>query len=109
MALGDLADKPIAVRPNDAVRIEVRGKPYSPEEIAAMILRKLAEGAAKGLGERVTEAVITVPAYFNDAQRQATRRIHRRCATGNVTPTNPRFRKRATRTTRADTSMDDGV
>jgi molecular chaperone DnaK len=59
--------------PNDAVRIEVRGKQYSPEEISAMILRKLAEDAAKGLGERVNEAVITVPAYFNDAQRTATR------------------------------------
>ncbi|HYZ70329.1 MAG TPA: molecular chaperone DnaK [Thermoleophilaceae bacterium] len=59
--------------PNDAVRVEVRGKLYSPEEISAMILRKLAEDAAKGLGERVTEAVVTVPAYFNDAQRQATK------------------------------------
>jgi molecular chaperone DnaK len=59
--------------PNDAVRIEVRGKQYSPEEISAMILRKLAEDAAKGLGEKVNEAVITVPAYFNDAQRQATK------------------------------------
>ncbi|MEA2379166.1 MAG: molecular chaperone DnaK [Thermoleophilaceae bacterium] len=59
--------------PNDAVRFEVRGKQYSPEEISAMILRKLAEDAGKSLGERVTEAVITVPAYFNDAQRQATK------------------------------------
>ena len=59
--------------PNDAVRFEVRGKQYSPEEISALILRKLAEDAAKFLGERVTEAVVTVPAYFNDAQRQATR------------------------------------
>src|SRR3954466_14895250 len=59
--------------PNDAVRLEIRGKQYSPEEISAMILRKLAEDAAKGLGERVTEAVITVPAYFNDSQRQATK------------------------------------
>jgi molecular chaperone DnaK len=59
--------------PNDAVRIEVRGKQYSPEEISAMILRKLAEDASKGLGEKVNEAVITVPAYFNDAQRTATR------------------------------------
>ena len=59
--------------PNDAVRIEVRGKQYSPEEISAMILRKLAEDAGKALGERVKEAVITVPAYFNDAQRQATK------------------------------------
>ena len=59
--------------PNDAVRIEVRGKQYSPEEISAIILRKLAEDGAKGLGEKVNEAVITVPAYFNDAQRQATK------------------------------------
>src|SRR4051794_18472612 len=59
--------------PDDSVRIEVRGKLYSPEEISALILRKLAEDAAKGLGERVTEAVITVPAYFNDSQRQATK------------------------------------
>jgi molecular chaperone DnaK len=59
--------------PNDAVRIEIRGKQYAPEEISALILRKLAEDAAKYLGERVNEAVITVPAYFNDAQRQATK------------------------------------
>src|SRR5690349_20034828 len=59
--------------PSDAVRFEVRGKQYAPEEIAAEILRKLAGDAAKFLGERVTEAVITVPAYFNDAQRQATK------------------------------------
>jgi molecular chaperone DnaK len=59
--------------PNDAIRFEVRGKQYSPEEISAMILRKLADDAAKFLGEKVTEAVITVPAYFNDAQRQATK------------------------------------
>jgi molecular chaperone DnaK len=59
--------------PNDAVRFEIRGKQYSPEEISALVLRKLAEDAGKFLGERVTEAVITVPAYFNDAQRQATK------------------------------------
>src|ERR1700754_273493 len=59
--------------PADAVRFEVRGKQYAPEEIAALILRKLAQDAAKQLGEKVTEAVITVPAYFNDAQRQATK------------------------------------
>src|ERR1700709_1644738 len=59
--------------PSDAVRFEVRGKQYAPEEISAQILRKLAEDAAKFLGERVTEAVITVPAYFNDAPRQATK------------------------------------
>jgi molecular chaperone DnaK len=59
--------------PEDAVRFEVRGKQYAPEEISAQILRKLAEDGGKYLGERVTEAVITVPAYFNDAQRQATK------------------------------------
>jgi molecular chaperone DnaK len=59
--------------PNDAVRIEIRGKQYAPEEISALILRKLADDAAKTLGEKVNEAVITVPAYFNDAQRQATK------------------------------------
>ncbi len=59
--------------PNDAVRFEIRGKEYAPEEISALVLRKLAEDAAKFLGEKVTEAVITVPAYFNDAQRQATK------------------------------------
>src|ERR1700680_445055 len=58
---------------NDAVRFEIRGKQYAPEEISALILRKLTEDAAKFLGERVTEAVITVPAYFNDSQRQATK------------------------------------
>jgi molecular chaperone DnaK len=59
--------------PNDAVRFEIRRKQYAPEEISAQVLRKLAEDAGKYLGERVTEAVITVPAYFNDAQRQATK------------------------------------
>src|ERR1700731_667352 len=58
---------------NDSVRFEIRGKQYAPEEISALVLRKLADDAAKFLGERVTEAVITVPAYFNDAQRQATK------------------------------------
>jgi molecular chaperone DnaK len=58
---------------SDAVRFEVRGKQYAPEEISAQVLRKLADDAAKFLGEKVTEAVITVPAYFNDAQRQATK------------------------------------
>jgi molecular chaperone DnaK len=63
----------VVAGPNDAVRFEVRGKQYAPEEISALVLRKLVEDAAKFLGERVTEAVITVPAYFNDAQRQATK------------------------------------
>src|SRR6266513_894754 len=59
--------------PNDAVRFDINGKLYSPEAISAMVLRKLADDAAKYLGEKVTDAVITVPAYFNDAQRQATK------------------------------------
>jgi molecular chaperone DnaK len=59
--------------PDGMARFKVRDKLYAPEEIAALILRKLAEDAAKFLGEKVTEAVITVPAYFNDAQRQATK------------------------------------
>ena len=59
--------------PDGAARFDVRGKQYAPEEISALVLRKLAEDAGKYLGERVTEAVITVPAYFNDAQRQATK------------------------------------
>jgi molecular chaperone DnaK len=54
-------------------RIKVRDKLYAPEEISAQILRKLADDAGRHLGERVTEAVITVPAYFNDAQRSATK------------------------------------
>ena len=51
----------------------IDGKDYTPQEISAMILRKLAEDASNYLGEKVTSAVITVPAYFNDAQRQATK------------------------------------
>jgi len=58
---------------NGDVRIEVRSKQYSPPEISAMILRKLKEAAEAYLGEKVTQAVITVPAYFNDSQRQATK------------------------------------
>ncbi|MFE4599753.1 molecular chaperone DnaK [Kitasatospora indigofera] len=59
--------------PGGVARFEVKGKQYAPEEISAQVLRKLADDAGKSLGEKVTEAVITVPAYFNDAQRQATK------------------------------------
>ncbi len=59
--------------PDGAARFSISGRLYAPEEISALVLRKLAEDAAKFLGEKVTEAVITVPAYFNDAQRQATK------------------------------------
>ena len=59
--------------PDGVARFKVRDKLYAPEEISALVLRKLAEDAGKFLGEKVTEAVITVPAYFNDAQRQATK------------------------------------
>lgn len=59
--------------PNDAVRFSVRGKLVAPEEVSAQVLRKLVDDASKFLGEKVTDAVITVPAYFNDAQRQATK------------------------------------
>jgi len=59
--------------PDGAVRFDVRGKQYAPEEVSALVLRKLVDDASKYLGEKVTEAVITVPAYFNDAQRQATK------------------------------------
>jgi molecular chaperone DnaK len=57
----------------DDVRVDISGKPYSPPEISAMILGKLKEAAEAYLGQKVTQAVITVPAYFNDAQRQATK------------------------------------
>jgi molecular chaperone DnaK len=59
--------------PNGDVRIDIRGKQYSPPEISAMILRKLKGAAEAHLGGKVTQAVITVPAYFNDSQRQATK------------------------------------
>lgn len=58
--------------PNGEARFSIRGKQSAPEEISAQVLRKLVDDASKFLGEKVTEAVITVPAYFNDAQRTAT-------------------------------------
>src|SRR5215216_1747242 len=59
--------------PEDFVKVRVRGKEYTPEQVSAFILQDLKKTAEDYLGEKVTDAVITVPAYFNDAQRQATK------------------------------------
>lgn len=59
--------------PDNTVKFTVDGKQYAPEEISAQVLRKLVDDASKFLGEKITDAVITVPAYFNDSQRQATK------------------------------------
>ncbi|MDX1920774.1 MAG: molecular chaperone DnaK [Candidatus Caenarcaniphilales bacterium] len=61
------------VRKDGGIGVEIEGKVYTPEEVSAMTLRKLKEDAERYLGEKVTSAVITVPAYFNDSQRQATK------------------------------------
>lgn len=58
---------------NNTARVEIDGTKYSPQEISAMVLQKMKQTAEDYLGEKITEAVITVPAYFNDAQRQATK------------------------------------
>ncbi len=63
----------IMAGPSDEIRISIRDKDYSPQEISAAILQKMKKTAEDYLGETVTEAVITVPAYFNDSQRQATK------------------------------------
>src|SRR4030095_6014882 len=60
----------VAQNSSGDARITIRGKEYSPPEISAMVLQKLKQAAEDYLGEKVTDAVITVPAYFNDAQRQ---------------------------------------
>jgi molecular chaperone DnaK len=63
----------VTAGPNGDAWVEVRGRKYSPPEISAMVLQKLKQAAEDYLGEKVSDAVITVPAYFNDAQRQATK------------------------------------
>src|SRR6187401_808193 len=69
----ELVPYKVVKAPNGDARVEIRGKQYSPPEISGMILRKLKEAAESHMGETVTQAVITVPAYFNDSQRQATK------------------------------------
>ncbi len=82
--VGQLAKRQAIVNPDktissikrhmgDNYKVNIEGKDYTPQEISSMILRKLADDASAYLGEKVTSAVITVPAYFNDAQRQATK------------------------------------
>ena len=67
----------------------LNGKEYTPQQVSAMILQKLKADAEAYLGEPVTEAVITVPAYFNDSQRQATKDAHHR------RPERPPYHQRA--------------
>jgi len=82
--VGQLAKRQAIVNPDKTItsikrhmgenyKVNIDGKDYTPQEISSMILRKLADDASSYLGEKVTSAVITVPAYFNDAQRQATK------------------------------------
>ncbi len=59
--------------PNGDARVDIRGKQYSPPEISAMILQKMRDAAEQYLGQKINKAVVTVPAYFNDSQRQATK------------------------------------
>ena len=67
----------VVAGPNDEIKVDIRGKLLSPQEISAEVLMKMKKTAEEYLGESVTEAVITVPAYFNDAQRQATKDVGR--------------------------------
>ncbi|MFI5205173.1 MAG: Hsp70 family protein, partial [Flavobacteriales bacterium] len=63
----------VVIGDNNTVRMDIDGRLYTPQEISAMVLQKMKKTAEDYLGQEVTEAVITVPAYFNDAQRQATK------------------------------------
>src|SRR5262245_45620572 len=71
----EIATVPYKVKkgPNDMAVVEVDGKDFTPPEISALVLQKMKQTAEDYLGEKVTDAVITVPAYFNDSQRQATK------------------------------------
>jgi molecular chaperone DnaK len=69
----DLVPYNIVKADNNDAWVEVKGEKYSPSQVSAYILQKMKETAENYLGEKVTQAVITVPAYFNDAQRQATK------------------------------------
>ena len=81
--VGEVAKRQAITNPNTIMsikrhmgtdyKVEVEGKDYTPQEVSAIILQKLKAQAEDYLGEKVTEAVITVPAYFNDAERQATK------------------------------------
>src|ERR1700736_5351145 len=82
--VGQLAKRQAVVNPDRTIasikrkmgtdyRVKIDGKEYTPQEISAMILQKLVNDASAYLGDRITKAVVTVPAYFNDAQRQATK------------------------------------
>jgi len=72
-----IVNYPIAGKGSESVRVEIAGRAWSPEEISAEVLKKLKADVEKTLGETVTRAVITVPAYFNDAQRNATKEAGR--------------------------------
>jgi molecular chaperone DnaK len=72
-----IVNYPVAGRGNEPIRVELPGRAWSPEEISAEILKKLKADVERSLGEPVTRAVITVPAYFNDAQRNATKEAGR--------------------------------
>ncbi len=84
--------------------VDIDGKDYTPEEISAMVLQKLKNDAEKQLGSPVTQAVITVPAYFNDAQRQATKDAGKiavsKCSALSTSPRPPRWPTASTRPTR---------
>lgn len=72
-AEADRVAYPVVKGENDTVRVEIEDRKYTPQEISAMILQKMKKVAEDYLGQEVTEAVVTVPAYFNDSQRQATK------------------------------------